>query len=261
MREALVFEQAERVQGAEAKIASGVEGITDLFFVGAAGWADQDVFLNELQSARSLLDDRFHTRGRSVLLANDPRSRTELPLAAPTTLRHTLRAVGAKMNVNEDVLFLYITSHGSSEGLALGFTPGAAFRDTTLRPTDLRAMLDEAGIKWRILVISGCESGVFLSALKSDSALVATAAADDRPSYGCAMGNPFTDFGRALFAEQLPRERSFVTAFTNTTRSIAERESAKDLLASRPQLFVGSAIAPKLRELEAQLGNESRSAE
>jgi hypothetical protein len=119
-------------------------------------------------------------------------------------------------------------------------------------------MLDEAHILWRVLLISGCESGVFITPLRNDHTLIATASSEDRPSYGCSDRNVFTDFGRAVFAEQLPRERSFITAFRNASADVAIREADAGIRPSRPQIAEGALIAGKLRELEERLFSGSR---
>jgi hypothetical protein len=256
-RDALVFAQADLVRDAEGMLVAERPGVTDLYFVGAAGWADQDVFGSEVRFARSILDERFDTRGRSLVLANDPETKGVLPTTASVTLRHALRAVGLRMNQEEDVLFLFVTSHGSAKGLAIRPPRDGAFHSETLSPSSLRSMLDSAGIKWRVLVISGCESGVFVEPLANEFTLIATAAASDRNSYGCAVGNAFTDFGRAVFAEQLSRERSFPTAFLGAARDIDKREVEADLRTSRPQVSQGSAIGAKLRQLEERLAARS----
>jgi hypothetical protein len=251
-RDELVFAEADKVHAAEALLAPERSGVTDLYFVGAAGWASQDVFARELRSARHVLDSRFDTEGRSIILANDSTSDV-LPLASSPTLRHVIDAVGKRLDHEEDVLFLFVTSHGSTEGLAIRPPRSSAFHAETLTPGSLRSMLDHAGIKWRVLVVSGCESGVFIAPLQNEFTLIATAASSDRNSYGCAVGNAFTDFGQAVFGEQLPRERSFMSAFTNAALLIEKREVEANLLTSRPQISEGSAIRAKLRELEARL--------
>jgi hypothetical protein len=234
-------------------LAADRPGVTDLYFVGAAGYAGQDVFLNELRGADAVLRRRFDTAGRMLLLANDPSTRDELPFASSTTLRHALKTVGQRMDRDADVLVLLVTSHGSTEGLSLEFPAASAFEDEVLRPTDLRDMLDDAGIQWRVLVIAGCETGVFVGPLANERTLIATAAASDRVSYGCADGNAFTDFGRVLFDEQLATQSSFTAAFAETTRIVGEREAARKLVPSRPQVSEGSAIRPKLQEIEQQM--------
>lgn len=250
----VAFDQARRLAEAEAKLLPERPNLTDLYFVGGAGWAAQDVFVRELRSARTLLDEDFGTEGRSILLAN-ARTDRRLPALANVTLGHALRTVGRIMNPDEDVLFLFLTSHGSSEGLAFDFGERGGFRREILRPADLRAMLDVAGIRWRVLVISGCESGTFIAPLRDEQTLAFTAASDDRPSYGCADGSAFTDFGRALFAEELPRNRSLLTAFPNVAKTIGAREADERRLASRPQLSQGARVAEKLAELEKQLAS------
>jgi hypothetical protein len=249
-----LYSQADAVHAAEAQLLPERPGIEDLYFVGFAGWGSQDVFLNELTFAQRLFDDRFDTRGRSIALANDLAARDRLPMATRWNLAHVLKAVGSRMNREEDVLFLFLTSHGSQAGLALE-APGHSlvFIEGALAPSELRAALDDAGIKWRVLMVSACESGVFVEPLRDDFTLIATAAASDRRSFGCANGNAFTEFGRAVFGEQLVRERSFATAFENAIAVIAQREAERNLEPSLPQLFVGQAVSAKLRAIEDRL--------
>jgi Peptidase C13 family len=261
-REVEMFAELERVHAAEASLAQHRPGTTDLYFVGVAGYAAQDVFAREALAARALVDERFDTRGRSILLLNAPTSlRETLPLASLVGLRHALASVASRMDVAEDVLFLFMTSHGSSRGLALQFPRGAPFDDDTLAPTELRTMLEQANIKWRVLVLAGCQSGVFLDELKTDFSALVTAAAGDRFSYGCANGRAFTDFGRVVFDDELPKAHAFLPAFRAAIARTEKREADQGLRASSPQLFEGTAIGPKLRELEARFsttGGDSR---
>lgn len=252
-----VFGQADRVHAAEAALVPERPGIPDLYFVGFAGWGEQDVFLNEVTAARALFDERFDTRGRSLLLANDPSSRRTLPMATKLNLGHVLKAVGERMNPDEDVLFLFLTSHGSRAGLGLASSNHPVMSsEEGVSPTELRSMLEETRIKWRVIVVSGCESGVFIAPLANEHTLVATASASDRNSFGCGSGRQFTEYGRALFAEQLRRERSFETAIERANTVVAEREKASSLTASLPQISVGAAIREKLRTLEARVGDD-----
>jgi hypothetical protein len=253
---ALAFAQADRLNAAEAALRPERPGVEDLYFVGFAPWGREDVFLREARSAQHLFDDRFDTRGHSLVLANDLSVREALPMASEIGLAHALRAVGRQMNREEDVLFLLATSHGSSAGLAVE-APGreGAFTDGELTPLELRRFLDEAGIKWRVLMVSGCKSGVFVDPLKNENTLVATASAGDRVSFGCGNGHAFTEFGRAVFAEQLVHERSFPVAFARAADSIRAREEREGRPPSHPQLWVGAAIDAKLRSLETRVGD------
>jgi hypothetical protein len=253
------FDQANRTHEAESLLVQSRPNVVDLYFVGFAGWGEQDVFVHEVSYAKELFDRRFDTVGRSILLSNDHSTRDTLPAATTHNLRHVLATVGSRMNREEDVLFLLVTSHGSERGLAIG-TPWAPdlVQDDDLTPAALRSMLDEAGITWRVLMIAGCYSGVFLPALQDSHTLVATASTRDRTSFGCAVGRPFTEFGRAVLSEQLEHERSFLTAFTGAGPVIQQRETQAGLTPSEPQLFVGSAIRQKLETLERRLSETDR---
>jgi hypothetical protein len=118
----------------------------------------------------------------------------------------------------------------------------------------LRGMLDDSGIKWRIIVVSACYSGGWIDALKDEHTLIMTASAANRTSFGCGNESDATYFGDALFQHALRFEDSFVKAFEDARKRIAERERAENVSPpSDPQLFVGEAMAQKLPSLEAVL--------
>lgn len=244
------FEQSELLHAAENDIQAERPGVDDLYFVGFAAWGAQDVFYRETKSAQRLMDSRFDTQGRSLIFSNDETTRDNVPAATSLNLKHALGILGTKMNRNEDILFVYLTSHGSKEGLGLRSTDAPELLgDAEITPRDLRAMLDRSGVVSRVVVVAGCESGVFIDALKNDDTVVATSSAVDRVSYGCAIGRDFTEFGRAFFAEQLLHQQSIVGALQNAIASIRDRETDAGLEQSNPQLWVGPKIAPKLEAL------------
>ncbi len=113
----------------------------------------------------------------------------------------------------------------------------------------LSGYLAEAGIKWRVVMVSACYSGGFLKSLMSPYSAVATAAASDRMSFGCSNQRDFTYFGEALLRDQLGAGTSFPVAVTNATAAIAKREQDEKLTASNPQFFIGDAILPLLKTL------------
>jgi hypothetical protein len=226
-------------------------GETDLYFLGVAPNAPQDVFVREMATVRALFDERFGTRGRSLVLANSPATLADTPIASVTQLRYALAEIGRIMNPDEDVLFLFISTHGDAEHqLAFELDPLAL---DPLTPTALARMLHDAGVKWRVIVISACYSGGFVAPLEDPSAIVITAADADSTSSGCENGNDFTYFGRAYFDEALRETHSFAKAFEAARRAIAEREQREHLAPSSPQMFVGAAIGERLTRIEAQL--------
>ncbi len=241
--------QPELLAAALAALAPERPGRSDLYFVGFAGDAGEDVFLHEAQSARALVDRRFGSAGRSLLLANNPATVASLPLASIGNLSSALAGVAAKMNRQEDVLFLFLTSHGSPGGwLSTHFDP---FRPRAIVARQIDAALDDAGIKWRVVVISACFSGAFIEPLADDNSLIITAARADRASFGCGHDGPFTYFGDAYFGRALPASFSFTAAFEQAKRQVAAWESARNFQPSQPQIYVGSAVAAKLAEIEA----------
>src|SRR5690606_25405638 len=122
-------------------------GVVDLYFVGFAGYAAEDVFYRELSAAQRLFSSRFDTAGRSVALSNNPASVNESPSASGHTLLAALEQVGRRMDPEEDVLFLFLTSHGEPGRMIVDFPP---LRLNHLSPADLRYAMDSAGIKWRV---------------------------------------------------------------------------------------------------------------
>ncbi|MGH8712670.1 MAG: C13 family peptidase [Casimicrobiaceae bacterium] len=227
-------------------------GVTDLYFVGFAPDAAEDVFRKDIIAARDLFDERFDTEGRSVTLINSPRTVLDVPLATVNNLRETLGEIGGAIDRDEDVVLLYLESHGSRDyRLAADFPP---LDLDELSPQMLRDMLDEAGIKWRIIIVSACYSGGYVGPLKDDYTLIMTASAADRTSFGCGTDSDATFFGEALFRQALHFEDSFVKAFEQARRSIAEREKKESVSPpSDPQIYVGAAMAAKLPKLEAEL--------
>ena len=238
-----------------AALLPGRKGVTNLYFVGVAGYSTQDVFMKEINAADKLFSERFHARGRTITLINNPKTVTEKPIASATSVRATLKRIGAIMNP-DDVLFLFLTSHGSqAHGVALDFWP-LQFND--LGPVRLRQILDESGIKRRVIVVSACYSGVYVKPLEDKNTVIITAAAADRTSFGCSNEADFTYFGRAYFDEALRTTYSFTDAFALAKRHIAEREKKENITSSNPQIFVGDSIKPVLAALATKLQRDSK---
>jgi hypothetical protein len=217
-----------------------------LVFVGFAGYGSQAVFKREALAVRALFDERFGTRGRSLVLVNHASTVNDIALANSVNLDRALQHVGALMNKDADLLFLFITSHGL-ENLVAVEMPGFGFRSLT--PTALRSMLDRAGIKNRVIVISACHSGSFIPALAGPTSLVIAAARADRTSFGCEDRREWTYFGDAFFNRALREERSFERAFDRARLTIRTWERKERLVRSLPQIAGGEALRPRLDAL------------
>lgn len=244
LQPALLAEHLDRLQ-------SGPNGRTNLYFLGIAGDASQKVFLREIGSVEQLMREKFTADERSLLLINNRETLRTDPIATVTSIRETVNRMAEVMDRDNDILFVYLTSHGSHEdGFALSFTP---LQLHDLQPSELRSILDDAGIRWRVIVVSACYSGTFIEPLADDRTLVITAAAADKTSFGCADENDFTYFGKAYFDEALRGTNSFIDAFDQAKVSVSEWERAEHQTASDPQISIGAEIRKKLDAFQAGL--------
>lgn len=251
--EQLFYDQPALLGQNIATIQPGIDGTTDLFFVGFGAYGGQDVFMKEVNHIQQFSDSHLGTQQRSLLLVNNETTLDTLPLASATNLAITLEQLGERMNRDEDVLLLYLTSHGDKDHtLSVEMWP-LPLNDIT--PETLKQQLDAAGIRWRIILVSACYSGGFVEPLKDERTLVMTAAAPDKTSFGCASENEYTYFGEALFKDQPEEPLHFIPHFEAAIKAIEEREKSEGLEPSEPQLFVGEMMRGKLAQLENEIGN------
>jgi hypothetical protein len=227
-------------------------GVPDVYAVIAGLYAGEDVFMKEARMISSTLAQRFDAAGRTVMLVNNVKTLEAHPIATLTSLRESLRHVGQTMDADEDVLLLYVSSHGSERHeLAVDFRP---LRLDPITPERLKAALAESGVKWKVVVVSACYSGGFIDALKDDRTLVITAARRDRTSFGCGYGSDATYLARALFGEALAKTHSIEGAFETARAKIEQWEREKGQTPpSEPQIHVGKEIRAKLAEVERRL--------
>ena len=114
----------------------------------------------------------------------------------------------------------------------------------------LAQALDDAGIQWRVIVISACYAGGFVDALRNPHTIVITAAAKDRTSFGCGNDSDLTYFGEAFYRDALPDTASLRAAFDAAKAAIAARERREHVEASEPQAYFGGALEQKLSALQ-----------
>lgn len=249
--EDLFYSQQKLLDQELASLQPERKGVTDVFFIGMAGYADQDVFMREVDSVARLFRERFDADGHIIRLVNNNKTLASLPIASTSSLKAALNRVAQVMNKDEDVLFLFLTSHGSaSHQLAIELSP---LNLNQLDPLYLRKLLDDSGIKNRVVVVSACYSGGFINALKDEHTLVISAAAPNKTSFGCSNENNWTYFDDAYFNHALRKTRSFVEAFNLAKPQIAAREQQEKFDPSDPQMALGAAMRDKLAALELQL--------
>jgi hypothetical protein len=221
----------------------------DVYFVGFAGFGEQRVFRKEAELAQQVLGLRYATGNRSLLLVNDIHDRRTYPLATFDNLRLAVNAIGRRMHPDRDTLVLVLTSHGNDEdGIAI--TNGKMPEDA-LSPQDVRKILNESHIRWRVIIVSACYSGIFIPVLKNDATLIMTAADSRHSSFGCDDTRDLTYFGEALLRDALPRACSLNQAYNDMARIIRQRETEEGEIHSNPGLFVGPRMQARLPLLDA----------
>jgi Peptidase C13 family len=243
--------QHKRLTTAIAGLRPQKNGVVDAYVV-SIGLDSDPVFTREAGEAAKVLSRRYGAAGHSIFLAagaDDQGSGT--PQGSPPNLATALAAVAAKMNLKEDVLILFATTHGDPDS-------GLAYRDGekgfgAIAPERLANLLDDLGFERRMILLSACYSGVFLPLLTNENSVIVTAAASNRTSFGCAPANDWTFFGDALINHGLRKAQPFDKATEEAVALIAGWEKSQKLLASRPQTFVGDKVNIWLTPLEARM--------
>lgn len=237
-----------------ARLPAQRPGVADLYVLGVAGDADEDVFRNEVAYLRQLSARRWNAAGRMLALANQPAplaSEGALPLATYESIGYALDGLGRVLDPREDVLFVYLSSHGLDDSSVYLHT--GPDQEDYLAPEDLAQLLDEAKIGNAVIVVSACYSGGFVPVLKAPDRMVITAARRDRPSFGCGNSDSATWFGRAFLVEALNATDDFAAAYGMARDTVRRREKQEGERPSHPQFAVGAAIAPVLARWRAGL--------
>jgi hypothetical protein len=246
--ETVLFEQSMRIDRALAAIRSDASPGPKAFFLGFAGVGEQKVFAQEIGLASRVLSERYGMENRSLSLINDQRDLERAPLASVSGLKYALRGLAGRMNLDRDVLFLVISSHGARDPAIAVSNSELPLNDMT--DEDLASALSDSGIQWRVIIISACYAGGFIDALKNPRTIVITAAAADRTSFGCSNDRDLTYFGEAFFRDALPEARSLRDAFDRAKSAIALREHRERVDASEPQAYFGAELEAKLAAMK-----------
>lgn len=253
LSQSVIQAQQDAWRQALERIAPERPGVVDVYGLVFAPFAEEDVFLRESTMVARLLEESFDAQGRVLHLVNHATTAETHAWATPENLKRAVESLAERMDRDNDVLVVYLTSHGASD-----FRLAASHPPLTVEPVspgELRQTLDNAGIRHRVIAVSACYSGGWVGPLAGDNALVMTAADATHTSYGCGRLSDLTFFGRAVFDEQLRKTRSFEKAFAAALPVIRQREqeAGKNDGFSNPQIAVGEKIRPVLAELEGRL--------
>jgi hypothetical protein len=200
-------------------------------------FGDQGVFQSEATGAAEIVADRFET-GPIEVRYNSKKGGG----ATTDALARSLQTAAGRLDAENDVLFLILTSHGSPDGLAVK----AGRLTQTLTPSRLAEMLGKTGVRHKVVIISACYSGVFIPRLASPDVLVITAADADHPSFGCEDKAKWTYFGDAFFNVALRRADSLKDAFASARALVRRRELHERFEPSNPLMAGGANVQPLL---------------
>lgn len=252
--EKIFYQQPGLLRAALDQVQDSVPGKPEMYFVSFGADGGQDVFMKEARFAKDLFDRHLQTRGRSIALINNAKMAGSVPLASVTNLELALKSLSNKMG-QEDILFLFLTSHGSKDHTLSVSLHGFPLND--LPAKRLAGVLRKSSIKWRVIVVSSCYSGGFINPLKDPYTMVLTASKSDHVSFGCTDEAEFTYFGRAFFKESVAESDSFRAAFEQAKQNVTERENLDKYSHSEPQIWVGHKLEPQLARWRKTLHTRS----
>lgn len=237
-----------RLDAALAQLRPQQPGVIDAYVIVAALDSDP-VFSREARETGRVLARRFDAEQRTIVLAEDEGDDRAVAPGTPAHLGDALARAAAMMDGEEDVLVLYLTSHGTPHA-GLNFKH-PRHGEGIFTPVQLAAVLGQPGLRNRLIVIQACFSGQFIPALATPRSVVATSASAMNPSFGCSPGNDWTFFGHALVNLAMRQADTFARQFRRAVVTIIGWEKTLAIEPSNPQISVGKEAGPWLAALDA----------
>ncbi len=245
--EQVLYNQRQLLDEALSGLKPSDDDAPSLYLLALAGDGSEEVFRREVEFVRDQFAELFGVTDRSLLLVNSRNAVEHYPMATRTSLRHALDGLAERMNPEKDILFVYLTSHGTRDHELYLTQDGMLLPD--LPAAELAEMLAQHPVRWKVVTVSACFSGGFIEPLANDDTMVITAARADRPSFGCYDQAPLTWFGRAFLDQALPEADSFPQALELARERVAAREEEEGIEhPSEPQSHAPEAIAQYLKE-------------
>jgi hypothetical protein len=242
-----LLNQGQLLEQALAAIPPSTAAI-ELYSLALGGDGKQSVFMREADYVTGLLASRFGAVGQ-ITLANHRDHLADRLMASRETLSRSVQTLAARSGP-EDLVFIYLTSHGTSEHELVLDQPRLQLGD--LPADELAAVLAPLKGRDKVVVISACYSGGFIPALRDEKTLIMTASRADRVSFGCSEEADFTYFGDALFAQAFNQTDDLQQAFELASRHVAEREIADNYEASQPQIWAPKGVLAHWQRLRHQ---------
>jgi hypothetical protein len=174
-------------------------------------------------------------------MMNSPLTVAERPFATVTHLRKMLLEIGGIIDADDDVVMVYLTGTTGADHTLTAVNPPLEL--SSLSAQGLRQLLDAAGIRWRIIVVSSCAAGAWIDALKDDDTVVIASSAADVRGADCAAGLRPSVFGDVFFGEAMRKGDDVAHAFEAARKQLVARR------APEPVMSMGPAIAERLKSL------------
>lgn len=244
--EQVLYAQPSLLDAALDRLGPRIPGKPNLYLLAFAGDGSEDVFRNEAEYAAQLFTRRFGPTAHALVLENHPDTLATRPLATWSNLEGALDGLARAMDPHQDILLLYLTTHGSEDHTLLVDMDPLPL--DSIGAADLAAILQARPFAWKVVVVNACYSGGFIPPLQGDGTLVLTAARSDRSSFGCGNDSAATYFGRAWLVDALNRTSDPIAAFALARDEIASWERRDGLTPSEPQMALGRGIADKLAQ-------------
>lgn len=226
-------------------------GARRVIFVGAALHSREDVFDRDIRATDDVLRALYGEAYRSVLLSNlriaqAPRA---LPLASIDHLDDVVDALDRARRPGDRYILL-LTTHGGP-GLLEVEQPARWRQSRLLTASKLSSWVDQLGPSPTWLILSACFSGSHLEALHQTHVMAMAAAARDRPSFGCDDRADNTWFVHELLDAITAGRRddpavSVATVWRRTVEGVMQREQARKLRPSLPQMWTGPRMLERL---------------
>jgi len=250
--EQVMYAQPQLLHHALSQLTPRVPGKPNLYVIAFAGDGGEDVFRNEAEYSSKLFG-RFGPSAHTLILENNPASLSTRPLADWSNLESALESVSSVMKPDEDILLLYLTTHGGHDSTLLVDMDPVPLNQ--IGPPDLADIFKKHPFKWKVVVVNACYSGGFVPEIRGPGTLVLTAARKDRSSFGCGSDSDITYFGKAWLADALNKTPDFIEAFNQASGEIAQWEQQGKLTPSEPQIDIGDGIADQLAKWRRGAGD------
>ena len=216
-------------------------GVSDLYFVAFAPDARRAGFVADVDAAQRTMDERWDTHGRSVVMLNSPATVAERPFASITHLRQVLLEIGDIIDADDDVVMVYVTGNSGADHTLTAVNPPLEL--AALSPQGLKQLFEAANIRWRIVVVSTCEAGAWIDALKDDETAVIASSAVGVRGADCAGSLRPGAFAGAFFGDAMRHSDDLTAAFEAARRQLVAQH------APDPVMSMGPTIAEHLKLL------------